>query len=119
MGKSGSAAIVLRVLPSAKKLLAAIVASFDDSGAERSGWQWGTDTVAAWGNAAIYQMWRAWRDHGRLPNSGGWLDQPLAILAQIEAIETVYTTMSYKTSKDAKWENMTPLQLDIVRELNG
>jgi uncharacterized protein YbdZ (MbtH family) len=64
-------------------------------------------------------MWRAWREHGKLPNGGGWLDQPLAILAQIEAIETVYTTMRYKTAEGAKWETMTPLQLDIVRELDG
>ena len=64
-------------------------------------------------------MWQAWKRHNQLPAAGGWLDQPLHLLVQIEAIETVYQTMSYKTSKGAKWEKMTPLQLDIVRELNG
>ena len=64
-------------------------------------------------------MWQAWKRHNQLPTAGGWLDQPLAILIQMEAIETVYQTMRYKTSEGAKWEKMSPLQLDIVRELNG
>jgi len=51
--------------------------------------------------------------------AGGWLDQPLDLLVQIEAIETVYQTMRYKTAEGAKWEKLTGLQLDIVRELNG
>jgi len=51
--------------------------------------------------------------------AGGWLDQPLEILVQFETIETVYQTMRYKTADGSKWETMTALQLDIVRELDG
>lgn len=64
-------------------------------------------------------MWQSWKKHGIFPLAGGWLDQPLALLVQIEAIEIVHQTMKYKTADGAKWETMTPLQLDIVRELDG
>ena len=118
MGDDGRISVIQQVLRNPKKLLAAIVESFGDGG-EGGRWTWKSDTVRASFGGAIFQIWRQWQHTGQLPEAGGWYDQPLDVLAQIQAIETVYQTMRYKTSEGSKWETMTALQLDIVRELDG
>ncbi len=51
--------------------------------------------------------------------SGGWLDQPLAIWAQIQAIDLVHDTWAYKTTKGADWGKLSPTQLEMIRRFDG
>ena len=119
MGQDGRLAELLQVLRNPKKLLAAVVKSFADNGGNGERWGWRETSVITNPGGAIFKMWRLWQRTGQLPKSGGWLDQPLEILVQFEALEMVYQTMRYKTAEGSKWENLTALQLDIVRELDG
>jgi hypothetical protein len=68
---------------------------------------------------AIYQMWLAWRERNQLPAKGGWLDQPLPLLVKIDAIEMVYNTWKYKSTKGADWSKMSGLQMEIIRRLDN
>lgn len=36
----------------------------------------------------VYSAWSHWRNWGGLPYDGGWLDQPLHLLAQMMTLET-------------------------------
>ena len=61
--------------------------------------QYDDDTIQAWFGGAIYQMWQAWKHHGQMPMAGGWLDQPLSLWVQIQAIDLVHDTWAYKNAK--------------------
>jgi hypothetical protein len=106
------------MLPSAKKLLAAVADSFGNSGDEKSGWAWDKDTVTAWLGGAIYKVWQSWK-RGQLPMTGGWLDQPLALLVQIEAIDLVHQTYRYMAQEKADMGKLSATQMDVIRRLNG
>lgn len=67
-------------------------------------------------------MFLAWRDYerfGTLPLSGGWLAQPLDLLVQLQAIDTVVGTYRYKNAKDADWNKLTATQREIIRQLDA
>ena len=82
-------------------------------------WQYDDDTIQAWFGGAIYQMWQAWKHHGKMPTSGGWLDQPLSLWVQIQAIDLVHDTWAYKNAKGSDWATLSPTQLEIIRQLDG
>ena len=63
-------------------------------------------------------MWQAWK-RGLYPQAGGWMEQPLELITQIKAIDTVYDTYRYKTIKDADWSKMTKTQIEIIRWIDG
>lgn len=107
------------MLQDTKKLLAAVIGIFDGSGDETSAWLWTGDHAIARSSTAIFSMWQVWKRHGRFPQSGGWLDQPLALIAQIEAIDMVYETMRFYTAEKADWSKMSATQLDIIKELDA
>lgn len=82
-------------------------------------WQYDDDTIQAWFGGAIYQMWQAWKHHGQMPTAGGWLDQPLSLWVQIQAIDLVHDTWAYKNAKGSDWAKLSPTQLEIIRQLDG
>jgi len=64
-------------------------------------------------------MWQAWRGHGTLPEPGGWLQQPLAIMIQIQAIELVYNTWQRRRSKEGlPFETATATEAAIIKALD-
>lgn len=65
----------------------------------------------------MIELWQAWKA-GHYPQAGGWLDQPLELIAQIHAIDTVYNTYRFKTAKNADWTKMTKTQTEIIRWLD-
>jgi hypothetical protein len=105
------------MLPSAKKLLTAVADSFGGGGEETSAWTWG-DKVTAWMGGTVYKLWQAWK-RGLLPTAGGWLDQPLALLVQIEAIELVHQTYRYMAQEKADMSKLSATQMSILRNLEN
>lgn len=117
MGESYGIGEILRELSNTKKLLTAVVKSFEnDSG---GGWQWYENEIAAHFGGSIFQLWREWRRHGQYPTAGGWLEQPLSLLVRLNAIEMVYTTYKHKHTKDFDWKLFTPFQREIIRQLDN
>ena len=54
-----------------------------------------------------------------MPMQGGWLDQPLKLIKQIEFIDLIYTTWKQKQTKGFDWNNFTATQREIIRELGN
>ena len=63
-----------------------------------------------------FSAWYALHKYNKYPKEGGWLDQPLSLLAQIEAIDLVVSTYQYIGVKDAKWDKLNGTQLEIIRQ---
>lgn len=57
--------------------------------------------------------------HNQLPEVGGWLSQPLAFLAEIEAVDLVVSTYQYISEKDAKWDKLNSTQMAILAEFGS
>ena len=64
-----------------------------------------------------FSAWWYLKYHNQLPEVGGWLSQPLAFLAEIEAVDLVVSTYQYIGEKDAKWDKLNSTQLAIIQEL--
>ena len=105
------------MLSHSKKLLTAIVESFDNSREEESTWHVDGDTVRVTPAGAIYDQWRAWRQHGVLSEPGGWNDQPLTTLVRLEAIELVYQTATYLQQEKADWSKFSATQRYLISAL--
>ena len=70
-----------------KKLVAPVADWFGDGG----GPAWDiTPEGAILPPTGLYYAWRDWREHGTLPERGGWYDQELSTLIQLVAINTAY-----------------------------
>lgn len=80
-------------------------------------WRFEGDTVRTAPASAIIRIWESYKEAGVLPEPGGWLDQPLAVLVQIGVIQTVYETYQYKRRDDVKYENFSPTQRQIIRQV--
>ena len=61
----------------------------------------------------------AWMcDGGRLPESGGVLDQPYSLMIHMSACGNVYSTVShYKNAKGAEIHNLTNQERRLIRSL--
>jgi hypothetical protein len=70
-------------------------------------------------HSAVFTAWRHWRDKCVYPAAGGYLNQPLALLVQIEAIDLVYQTWAQKTAKDFDWSKFTATQREIIKVLEN
>ena len=57
----------------------------------------------------------AWERHGVLPFSGGWLSQPLHLLAQFEALHL--TQLTYQMKAVGHMDKMTATQRELLRWL--
>ena len=62
----------------------------------------------------IFFMWQAWRQFGTLPVKGGYFDQPLQLMAQIEAIEMVVGANQIINSPDSDWSQLTADQTEMI-----
>ena len=47
---------------------------------------------------------------GILPRSGGWMDQPLALLVKMEAIGLLVATRRFMAVKGADWKDLSATQ---------
>ena len=63
-----------------------------------------------------FSAWYALHKYNKYPKEGGWLDQPLSLLAQIEAIDLVVSTYQFIGTEGAKWDRLTATQRMIIRE---
>lgn len=43
------------------------------------------------------------------------MDQPLALLIKVEAIDLVYRTMKYMRSEGADWKTLSKTQVDLMK----
>lgn len=64
--------------------------------------------LADWGllhpDDAALECWQLWREHGTLPYSGGWLDQPEWVRADfriLNLLETFHTLQANKADTPA------------------
>jgi len=121
VGQPGNIRQVPGVLRRKKKLILDIAEWVESRGRNRAddpgNWRFDGDTVKTTPASAIIRIWEAYKKSGVLPEPGGWLDQPLDILVQIGAIDTVYETYEYKNSESVKYEKFTPTQRAIIREV--
>jgi len=62
-------------------------------------------------------MWQAWRQFGTLPVKGDYADQPIKLLAQIEAIEMVVSANQMINSNDGDWSKLTAEQVAMINWL--
>ena len=104
-----------------KKLILDIAEWIESSGRNRAddlgNWRFDGDVVRTAPASAIIRMWEHYKQSGGLPETGGWLDQPLAILVQMGVIQTVYETYQYKRRSDVDYEKFTPTQRSLIREV--
>ncbi len=64
-------------------------------------------------NAPIYNLWQDWR-RGHNPRPGGYLDQPLELLALMESIDLIAATITAKNTKNFDWSKFSPLQMELI-----
>ena len=82
-----------------------------------SSWHIGENVVSTGAGSATFSAWWYLKYHNQLPEVGGWLSQPLAFLAEIEAVDLVVSTYQYIGEKEAKWDKLNATQLAIIQEL--
>ena len=75
------------------------------------------DWVRVSPSSPIFYMWQAWRQYGHLPVKGDYSEQPVSLMAQIEAIEMVVSANQILNSKDADWSQLTADQTAITQWL--
>jgi len=104
------------VLRNPKKLITAVASWVDGPNKGESGWDIGEDEAEITPTRSSIRAWEYYKmSGGGLPYEGGYLNQPLSLLVQIEAIELIYSTIQFIRTKDSDWTLLTPTQLDIVR----
>lgn len=64
-------------------------------------------------------MWRERAERGQWPRAGGWEDQPLALLVQMDTLDLLARTVRYMARPDADWSRLTRLQRDLIHWLEG
>jgi hypothetical protein len=65
-------------------------------------------------------MWWDWRTRQISPNAGGWLDQPLDLLAKFQAYETTYNAYTSNEKRDGvALDKLDAIQSDIVMWLES
>lgn len=50
---------------------------------------------------------------GILPRSGGWMEQPLALLVKMEAIDLLVKTRQYMAAEGADWTKLSKTQVAL------
>lgn len=66
-----------------------------------------------------FSAWWYLKQHHTLPDKGGWLSQPLSLLASIEAIDLVYDTWQFIREKESDWSKLNATQRLIVKEFSN
>ena len=64
---------------------------------------------------AAYQTWISRKAHSILPRSGGWMDQPLALMAQDQAIETTVNLHRKLRADDADWTKLSRNEVALTK----
>ena len=67
----------------------------------------------------MLSLWYERERRGRLPRAGGWLDQPLALLMQLDTLDLVIRAGRITGDAEEDWSNLTKLQADLVRWLDN
>jgi hypothetical protein len=113
------------VLGGKKKFLTQIAEWIDGANKESANtWTFNKETVIVSTARTAFELWSIWRLSGHWP-LGNWLEQPLSLLVQIEAIDTVYHTWREFRHNDSKADrprglaSMNGTQLAIVRDFEG
>ncbi len=106
------------VLRNPKKLIAAVADMVHGGDDNESLWTFNDNGVTANMGGSIFSQWQNWRHKNILPRLGGWQDQPLFVLSQMAAIDLVYGTLEYTSTKDADWGKLSPTQIDIKRKVD-
>lgn len=102
------------MLASAKKLLKVAVVMVDGSD-EDDDLSWTIeDDKALVGFSGTLEAWGAWEFKKTLPFSGGFLDQPLAMMIQINALSMVYHTWKAMRDKNTDWSKFSATQMKII-----
>ena len=60
------------------------------------------------------QSWRAYKENGILPFAGGWLDQPLDVLAQITAVDLVVDTLQNAMKPEFNYNLFNATQRELI-----
>ena len=84
---------------------------------KESSWDFGIDNVATGAGSSAFSAWWHMKTNHILPEVGGWLSQPLAFLAEIEAIDLVVSTYQFISTKEADWTKLNATQRKIIAEL--
>lgn len=64
--------------------------------------------------SGLFDAWQAWERLSCPPTSGGWLDQPLPLLARFGIMNLVRFTWENYRQPEYDWSNFTPTQLDLI-----
>ena len=78
-------------------------------------WRFADQHVTPSAVSSAVAQWQAWEQHGTLPQAGGWLDQPLALLVIFDVLSLVRATFEYHATQGADWSKETALQQDLIR----
>lgn len=80
------------------------------------GWIFGDSIVTTGSPSPAFSAWYALHKYNKYPRDGGWLDQPLSLLAQIEAIDLVVSTYRFIGQEKADWTKLNATQRAIITE---
>ena len=69
--------------------------------------------------SAEFTAWQNLRQHNTWPRAGGWQDQSLSMLVHMTAFDLVVGTKNYLASADAKWDELSVTQADLIRWLEA
>lgn len=61
----------------------------------------------------------AWEFKDRLPEAGGVMEQPLALMVRMNALSAVYNTWKARRAKDADFGKLSPTQRAIIGWMDG
>ncbi len=62
-----------------------------------------------------YQAWIYHKTHGILPRAGGWLDQPIALTAQDQAIEMTVNLHRKMRDDSFDWRTLSRNEVELTR----
>lgn len=86
---------------------------------ESHGWSFGAEEVWTAPAPAVFYMWQERKRSGQWPRPGGWPDQPLAVLMQMDAMTFTENTYRYMQGAEADWSQMSKLQRELVHWMDG
>jgi hypothetical protein len=81
------------------------------------GWTLETDGVTPARYAVIFDLLREYRA-GRLPRQGGYLDQPLKLMVQLQTLDYIGLLWNEAYKPGASWREYSKLDLDLLGWLN-
>ena len=103
-----------------KKFTEIVAAWFEKVDREDKGsWLYNDDIITVLPGNSIFRVWDNYRRNGGLPEAGAYNDQPLDVMVKIGVIQTAFDTFSYKNQKEADWNEFTPTQLELIRQVDG